>query len=61
VDVINRELKDKARGIVLALIMPSLRSTSISVVAEYLQLLKSKDTSPSADSQPVTRRSPTAA
>ena len=47
-DVINRELKDKARGIVLAQIMPSLRNTSIPVVAEYLQLLKSKNASPSA-------------
>jgi ABC-type branched-subunit amino acid transport system substrate-binding protein len=49
-DVINRELKDKARGIVLAQIMPSLRSTTIPVVAEYLRLLKAKspDAAPSA-------------
>jgi branched-chain amino acid transport system substrate-binding protein len=42
-DVINRELKDRARGIVLAQIMPSLRNTSIAVVVEYLQHLKEKD------------------
>lgn len=42
-DGINRELKDKARGIVLAQIMPSLRNTSIPVVVEYLKLLKDKD------------------
>jgi branched-chain amino acid transport system substrate-binding protein len=49
-DVINRELKDKARGIVLAQIMPSLRNTTIPVVAEYLKLLKTKaaDATPSA-------------
>ncbi len=47
-DVINRELKDKARGIVLAQIMPSLRSTTVPVVAEYLKLLKAKDATPSA-------------
>ena len=49
-DVINRELKDKARGIVLAQIMPSLRNTTIPVVAEYLKLLKAKapETAPSA-------------
>lgn len=49
-DVINRELKDKARGIVLAQIMPSLRSTTIPVVAEYLRLHKAKspDAPPSA-------------
>lgn len=50
VDVINRELKDKARGIVLAQIMPSLRNTAVPVVAEYLKLLKEKqpDAAPSA-------------
>lgn len=50
VDVINRELKDKARGIILAQIMPSLRNTTIPVVAEYLKLLKAKgpDAVPSA-------------
>jgi ABC-type branched-subunit amino acid transport system substrate-binding protein len=42
-DVINRELKDKARGIILAQIMPSLRNTTIPVVAEYLKLLKAKN------------------
>jgi ABC-type branched-subunit amino acid transport system substrate-binding protein len=49
-DVINRELKDKARGIVLAQIMPSLRSTTVPVVAEYLRLQKAKspDAAPSA-------------
>lgn len=49
-DGINRELKDKARGIVLAQIMPSLRSTTIPVVAEYLRLHKAKspDAAPSA-------------
>lgn len=49
-DGINRELKDKARGIVLAQIMPSLRNTTIPVVAEYLKLLtaKSPDAQPSA-------------
>jgi len=50
VDGINRELKDKARGIVLAQIMPSLRNTSIPVVVEYLQALKDKD--PSATPSP---------
>lgn len=49
-DVINRELKDKARGTILAQIMPSLRNTTIPVVAEYLKLLreKSPDAKPSA-------------
>lgn len=49
-DVIHRELQDKARGIILAQIMPSLRNTTIPVVAEYLQLLKAKnpDAAPSA-------------
>lgn len=49
-DVINRELKDKARGIILAQIMPSLRNATIPVVAEYLKLLKDKspDAAPSA-------------
>ncbi|AFU47146.1 extracellular ligand-binding receptor [Acidovorax sp. KKS102] len=32
-DVIQRELKDKARGIILAQIMPSLRNTTIPAVA----------------------------
>lgn len=49
-DVINRELKEKARGIILAQIMPSLRNTTIPVVAEYLKLLKAQtaDAAPSA-------------
>lgn len=41
-DVINRELKEKARGIVLAQVMPSLRNSTIPVVAEYLNLLKAR-------------------
>lgn len=41
-DVIQRELRDKARGIILAQIMPSLRNTTIPVVAEYLSLLRAK-------------------
>jgi ABC-type branched-subunit amino acid transport system substrate-binding protein len=49
-DVINRELKEKARGIVLAQVMPSLRNATIPVVAEYLSLLKARspDAIPSA-------------
>lgn len=49
-DLLNRELGDKARGIVLAQIMPSLRDAMVPVVAEYLKLLKAKspDASPSA-------------
>lgn len=49
-DVINRELKDRARGIVLAQIMPSLRNTTIPAVAEYLKLLRerSSEAMPSA-------------
>lgn len=49
-DVIHRELQDKARGIILAQIMPSLRNTTIPVVAEYLKLHKAKnaDAAPSA-------------
>lgn len=41
-DVINRELKEQSRGIVLAQIMPSLRNSSVPVVAEFLKLLKAK-------------------
>ncbi|MBI5279071.1 MAG: ABC transporter substrate-binding protein [Burkholderiales bacterium] len=41
-DVINRELKADARGIVLAQIMPSLRNTTVPVVAEYLKLLRER-------------------
>jgi ABC-type branched-subunit amino acid transport system substrate-binding protein len=49
-DVINRELKEQGRGIVLTQIMPSLRNTTIPVVAEYLKLLREKtpDARPSA-------------
>jgi branched-chain amino acid transport system substrate-binding protein len=49
-DGINRELKDKARGIVLAQIMPSTRNGTIPVVAEYIKLLRAKspDAKPSA-------------
>lgn len=49
-DVINRELKEQARGIVLTQIMPSLRNATIPVVAEYLKLLREKtpDARPSA-------------
>lgn len=49
-DGINRVLKDKARGIVLAQIMPSLRNNAVPVVAEYLKLhaAKSPDSQPSA-------------
>lgn len=41
-DVINRELKDRARGVILAQIMPSLRSATVPVVREYLDLLEKK-------------------
>ncbi|HEY2929388.1 ABC transporter substrate-binding protein [Piscinibacter sp.] len=41
-DVIKRELKEQARGIVLAQIMPSLRNTSVPVVVEYLKLLRER-------------------
>lgn len=41
-DVINSELKEQARGIILTQIMPSLRNTTIPVVAEYLKLLREK-------------------
>jgi branched-chain amino acid transport system substrate-binding protein len=49
-DVINRELKEQARGIVLAQIMPSLRNSSVPAVAEYLKLLRerSSEAAPSA-------------
>jgi len=49
-DVINRELKEQARGIVLAQIMPSLRNTTVPAVAEYLRLLRerSSEATPSA-------------
>ena len=49
-DVINRELKESARGIILAQIMPSLRNTTVPIVAEYLKLLRerSSEAMPSA-------------
>jgi branched-chain amino acid transport system substrate-binding protein len=49
-DAINRELKERSRGIVLAQTMPSLRSSTVPVVADYLRLLKAKapDAAPSA-------------
>lgn len=49
-DVINRELKENARGIVLAQIMPPLRNTAVPVVAEYVKLLRerSSEATPSA-------------
>ncbi|WP_372660106.1 ABC transporter substrate-binding protein, partial [Hydrogenophaga sp.] len=39
-DVIRAELKEQARGIILAQIMPSLRASANPVVAEYLKLLR---------------------
>jgi branched-chain amino acid transport system substrate-binding protein len=45
VDLIRRDLKEQARGIVLAQIMPPLRNTTIPVVAEYHKLLREKDPS----------------
>jgi ABC-type branched-subunit amino acid transport system substrate-binding protein len=49
-DIITREVKAQARGIILAQVMPSLRSTSVPIVAEYLKLLRehSTDAVPSA-------------
>ncbi|AOG22384.1 ABC transporter substrate-binding protein [Acidovorax sp. RAC01] len=41
-DAVYRDLGPKARGIILAQIIPSLRNTTIPVVAEYLALLKAK-------------------
>ncbi|MCB2016560.1 MAG: ABC transporter substrate-binding protein [Hydrogenophaga sp.] len=49
-EVIQRTLKERSRGIVLAQIMPSLRNTAIPVVIEYLNLLKAK----SVDAVPST-------
>ena len=43
VDLIRRDLKEQARGIVLAQIMPPLRNTTIPVVAEYLRILREKN------------------
>ncbi len=41
-DAVNRDLKEQARGIILAQIMPSLRNMTIPVVAEYHKLLQVK-------------------
>ena len=41
-DAVYRDLGPKARGIILAQIIPALRNTTIPVVAEYLALLKAK-------------------
>lgn len=50
VGAINGILKERARGVVLAQIMPSLRNSAVSVVREYQALLKkrSPDAQPSA-------------
>ncbi|MDP3702633.1 MAG: ABC transporter substrate-binding protein [Hylemonella sp.] len=45
VDSIRRDLKEQARGIVLAQVMPPLRNTTIPVVAEYHRLLREKNPS----------------
>jgi branched-chain amino acid transport system substrate-binding protein len=49
-DVINRELKQGAHGIVLGQIMPSLRDSASPLVAEYLKLARERpgDAAPSA-------------
>lgn len=39
-DAITQGLKENARGIVLAQIMPSVRNSAVPVVAEYLKLLR---------------------
>lgn len=41
-DVLTKELGPGAQGIVLAQVMPSLKNTSIPVVAEYLKLLRER-------------------
>lgn len=43
VDTLNKELGPQARGIVLAQIMPSVRSATTGIVTEFLGLLGSKD------------------
>lgn len=43
VDSIRRDLKEQARGIVLAQVMPPLRNTTIPVVAEYHRILREKN------------------
>jgi len=45
VDSIRRDLKEQARGIVLAQVMPPLRNTTIPVVAEYHRALREKNPS----------------
>lgn len=45
VDLIRRDLKEQARGVVLAQIMPPLRNTTIPVVAEYHRILREKNPS----------------
>ncbi len=45
VDQIRNDLKENARGIVLAQIMPPLRNTTIPVVAEYHKILREKNPS----------------
>jgi len=45
VDSIRRDLKEQARGIVLAQVMPPLRNTTIPVVAEYHRILREKNPS----------------
>lgn len=45
VDLIRRDLKEQARGIVLAQVMPPLRNTTIPVVAEYHRILRERNPS----------------
>jgi len=45
VDSIRRDLKEQARGVVLAQVMPPLRNTTIPVVAEYHRALREKNPS----------------
>ena len=52
-DAVHRDLGPKARGIILAQIIPSLRNTTIPVVAEYLALVKAR----SPQAQPSASRS----
>ncbi len=43
VDLIRRDLKEDARGIIVAQVMPPVRNKTIPVVAEYHKLLQDKD------------------
>jgi ABC-type branched-subunit amino acid transport system substrate-binding protein len=43
VDLIRRDLKEDARGIIVAQVMPPVRNKTIPVVAEYHRLLLDKD------------------